>query len=166
VRIEMTLTWNIRGNAFRLIGSWFAFLLYAGAFTPLGLGVAAGAGFLDRTHLVCVQGGEHGSQIVLKHGNKCAMHRHGVVARALTLFAQPVSAANPDHVIQFNSPDTFSRQAEVSVPRPGNFAQPVVGSIEAARGFRHKELPPLGLIRRSLDQCRPPLLLRSTLLLI
>ena len=75
-------------------------LLYAGAASPAGMGLAVVLGSLDCTHHLQVNLGSKGVQIVLHHGQNCTGHRHGGMARALTCFAQRASAANPDHVIE------------------------------------------------------------------
>ena len=111
-------------RALRLIAGWGALFLFVGVSSPLGLGLAALGGSLDRSHRLSVQGDGSGLQLVLQHNRCCAAHRHGVVARTLTLFAKPASATNPDHVIQFSAPDRLSPQAHLSAPTPETFAQP------------------------------------------
>jgi len=121
------LTWN---RALRLTAVWCALLLYGGAFTPLGLGVAALAGSFDDSHHLSVQGRSLGLQLVLQHARNCTHHHHSAVARALTLFARPASATNPDHVIQFSASDSFSRQAQLNAPAPATCEQPDFALIE------------------------------------
>ncbi len=162
----MNLVRNQRSRARRLIAGGCALLLYAGAFTPLGLGVAALAGSFDRSHHLGIHGGAQGMQLVLQHGRNCTGHHHGVVARALTIFARPASATDPDHVIQFSAPDSFSRKAQLAAPAPTAFAQPDFALVEISRTSPREAFlasapthPPPGASRRLL--C-----LRSTLLLI
>lgn len=109
-------------NWLRLAAGWWALLLYACACSPLGLGLAALAGPLDPNHQLLLGAGERVARVVLHHGSPCATHHHGLAARALTLFAQPANAANPDHVLQFSSSDAIKGESETSArqsdPRP------------------------------------------------
>jgi hypothetical protein len=111
-------------RALRLIAGWGALFLFVGVASPLGLGLAALAGALDRSHHLSVQGGRAGLQLVLQHGGCRAAHHHGVLARALTVFARPASATNPDHVIQFRGSDHFSRQVQCRAAAPETPATP------------------------------------------
>ena len=164
--LKMNLARNQRSRASRLIAGGFALLLYAGAFSPLGLGVAALAGSFDRSHHLSIHGGAQGMQLVLQHGRNCTGYHHGVVARALTIFARPTSATNPDHVIQFSAPDSFSRKAHLATPSSTAFAQPDFALVETSR------TPPREAFLSSVPTHPPPcasgqlLCLRSTLLLI
>jgi hypothetical protein len=109
---------NTRRNWPRLTAGWCALLLYAGACSPLGLGLAALVGSLDPNHQLLVGAGERSGRLVLHHGSSGASHHHGVVAHALKLFAQPANAANPDHILQFSSADTLKGQSQASAPQP------------------------------------------------
>ena len=114
----MNFTRNQGRNRRRLAAGCCALLLYAGACSPLGLAVAALVGSLDPNHQLLIGAAERGGRLVLHHGSGCASHRHGLAARALTLFAQPANAANPDHVLQFSSADTLKAQSQASAPHP------------------------------------------------
>ena len=71
------------------------------------MGMLGGAilGSLDQDHHAWFQPGADGLRLVLHHEGNCAQHEHHGVARALTIFAQPASATDPDHVLQFASGD-------------------------------------------------------------
>ena len=124
---------NKGSNWVRLSVGWCALLLYAGACSQLGLGLAALAGSLDPNHQLLIGGGEPGVRLVLHHGSG-ASHHHGLAARALTLFAQPANAATPDHLLQFCSTDTLKGQSQTSAPQPD--------SRYALRVFHGAFLPP------------------------
>jgi len=113
-----------------LTAGCFVLALYLAACSPAGLGLAALLGSFDPSHQVQVHAGERGLAVVLHHGGNCAGHRHGVVARALTCFAQPASAADPDHVIQFSAADSLSRKAQISLPPLAGSAQPALALVE------------------------------------
>jgi hypothetical protein len=114
----MNFTANKGSNWARLIIGWCALLLYAGACSPLGLGLAALAGSLDPNHQLLIGGHEPGVRLVLHHGSRWTSHHHGLAARALTLFAQPANAANRDHILQFSSADTLKGRSQTSAPQP------------------------------------------------
>ena len=113
-----------------LIAGWCALLLYAWVSSPFGLAVGALIGSFDCTHQVKLYAGSQGTQLVLHHDGKWITHRHNPLARALVAFAQPASATNPDHVIQFSTPDSLSQLAQLSVPAPEIFAQPDLALLE------------------------------------
>jgi hypothetical protein len=125
-------------KALRFIAGWCALLLYLGASSPVGLGMAALFGSLDRDHRVAVQAGTAGTRVVLHHERRCVAHHHGVMARALTLFAAPSSTAEADHVLQFSAADSFSRQSQLLAPSPAGFEQPVLAATEVAVWCRHE----------------------------
>lgn len=75
--------------------------LYLALFSPLGVAGVAGLGVLDADHQAFIRTGAGGLRLVLHHQASCARHQHHAVARALTIFAQPASATDPDHVVQF-----------------------------------------------------------------
>jgi hypothetical protein len=77
-------------------------LVYLLSAMPLVPGLTALLATLDRSHHVAVQQTADGLQVVLRHDCVNApAHRHGLVARALTLIAQRPAEGHPDHVIQF-----------------------------------------------------------------
>lgn len=78
-------------------------LLYLGAFSPLGVGGAGLLGLFDSDHEVVLQAGMDKMRVVLHHRGNCLPHQHGPLARTLTLFAQPASATDADHVLQFGA---------------------------------------------------------------
>jgi len=149
-----------------LVAGWCALLLYAGAVSPLGLEVAVLIGAFDRTHHVSLCAGARGVQLVLHHDGNSATHKHGTVARVLTCFAQPASAVDPDHVIQFTTSDNIRQTAQLAAPRPAIFEQPDFAPV--GTGFCEAEKVPF-----SLGSFHPPpkahaqlRCLRSTVLLI
>jgi hypothetical protein len=109
--------------ALLVFGAWSVLALYLVAYLPAGLGIAAFVGSFDRNHQVQVRLGERSLALVLHHGRHCVGHRHGVIARALTRFAQPASATDPDHVIQFSAADSLSRKSQIALMPFPNAAQ-------------------------------------------
>ncbi len=96
-----------------LVAGWLVLALYFLDYSPVGIYAAALAGSFDSTHEARVESGEHGLQLVLHHTHGCIGHHHGVIAKTLTIFAQPATAGSPDHVIQFGSADHFSSPAQM-----------------------------------------------------
>ena len=150
----------------RLLAGWCGLLLYVGAFSPLGMGVTALLGTIDPDHHARFQPGSGGMRLVLHHEGNCSGHQHGVVARALTIFAQPVSNTDPDHVLQFISLNGFTRDSQLIVPA-ANPSEPVIVYF-AESAF----ILPAGSIQ-FIPAARPPpdavcdfLYLRTTVLLI
>jgi hypothetical protein len=149
-----------------LVAGWVTLALYLGVYAPAGLGLAALVGSLDCNHQVQVRSGERGLALVLHHGRNCAGHRHGVIAQALTCFAQPASTTDPDHVIQFGTADTLSPKAQIGLPSfPGSeqsaltlTAVVLVPSADAGRPLARPHAPP--------GECGAACCLRSTILLI
>ncbi|TAL01941.1 MAG: hypothetical protein EPO07_07910 [Verrucomicrobia bacterium] len=127
----MKFTRDNRNSFLRLTAGWSALWLYVAACSPVGLGLAALAGSLDSRHQIFLGAGECGGRLVLHHGNGCAQHQHGLIARALTLFAQPASPSEPDHILQFSSSDNFKSQAETSAPQPNPGELPFGGGLGA-----------------------------------
>lgn len=160
----MNLTRNQCSHWFQLSAGWCALLLYAGACSPLGLGLAALTGTLDPNHQLLIGAGERSVRLVLHHGSRCA-HHHGVAARALTLFAQPANPANPDHILQFSSADALTSQSQISAPQPDS--RSVLLVFHSAEFLPHTPTVLLGVSADSPFQAhaaRP--WLRSTVLLI
>jgi hypothetical protein len=97
-------------------------LLYLFTATPLAPVMFSLLAEADRSHHVAIQQTSQGLQVVLRHDRSgSASHRHGMVARALTVFAQRTAGAQSDHVIQFGSTDTVRRAPAVvaeSAPEP------------------------------------------------
>lgn len=152
--------------ACRTFSGWLGLLLYLGAVSPLGFAVTAFVGKLDPDHHIQFQPGANGMRLVLHHEGNCAGHHHGAVARVLTVFAQPASATDPDHVIQFGTANGLTRQAQFSPPLPVGGEQTIFAPAEI-----------ILLVCTSLEERdvlpRPPprehealLCLRSTVLLI
>jgi len=100
----------------RSLAGWLLLVIFFLIYSPVGICAAAILGSLDSTHDARLQSGEHGLQLVLHHGHSCIGHHHGIVARTLTVFAQPATAGNPDHVIQFGSSSSFSNPPPVLQP--------------------------------------------------
>ena len=109
---------NVRhhAHAFRLFAGLCVLVLYVGAFSPVGLGLTAALGSLDRDHQVNLQSGERGVRVVLHHQEACASHHHGLLARTLNLFAQPATSTEPDHVLQFGAADNVSSPRQLKAP--------------------------------------------------
>lgn len=96
-----------------LVAGWLVLALYFLDYSPVGVFAVALAGSFDSTHEASVESGEHGLQLVLHHTHGCLGHHHGMVARTLTLLAQPATAGNPDHIIQFGSADNFTSPTQI-----------------------------------------------------
>jgi hypothetical protein len=149
-----------------LVGGWGALVLYLAIYAPAGMGLAALVGSFDSNHQVQMRSVERGLALVLHHGRNCAEHRHGVVARALTCLAQPASATDPDHVIQFAATDTLARTGQIALPPLWGFEGPSlvltevvqVSCADNALGFARPRPPP--------GECGLACCLRTTILLI
>ena len=92
---------------------WVVLALYIFDYSPMGIGAAAFTGSFDPNHKIRFQTDGGGLQLVLHHSHGCIGHHHGIIARTLTLFAQPATNANPDHIIQFGSVGQFSSPTQV-----------------------------------------------------
>ena len=80
------------------------YLVFATPLAPVVFSLLAG---LDRSHRVVLQQTSLGVQVVLRHDcSESPVHRHGMLARALTVFAHRTTAPQADHVIQFRSTET------------------------------------------------------------
>jgi len=153
-------------RAFWSFAGWCALVLYAGASSPLGMAGAAVVGSLDPDHHALVQAEPGSARLILHHEPKCVRHQHGAVARALTLFAAPARAGDPDHVLQFRTAASFARPSQLLAPPPGVFALPEFAllppRLRSVRGgfvFAIPTPPPP-------DGCGPLLCVRSTVLRI
>ena len=159
---------NVRPNAhaFRFFAGWCVLAFFVGAASPVGLGLTALLGALDADHEVRLETSDVGSRVVLHHGGNCAGHHHGLVARVLTFFAEPVRAGEPDHVLQFSPADSYARQKQMVGPLSAPFEQVVFPPIESLAWAQREAFlssvptqPPPGATGQR--RC-----LRSTLLLI
>ena len=154
-----------RCSPLRLVAGWCALFVYVSASLPLGIGLAATLGALDKSHHAIVQAQADGLQVVLHHERRGIAHRHGSVARVLTFFAEPTRASQPDHVLQFGAPDSCTRQMQRAAPSLTSSELLAVIAPPAALRFGHDCL-------RLSASTRPPadiggqLHLRSTVLLI
>jgi len=155
-----------RRRALRFVTGWCAVLLYVGASSPAGLGLAAALGGLDRSHRVVVQVWHQRFQVVLHHERRGSAHRHGPVARVLTFFAEPTRANQPDHVLQFGAPDSFARQTQLAAPSLMSSELLAVIAPPAALRFGHVCLRLSATTRPPANVAAQPLHLRSTVLLI
>lgn len=91
-------------KTFRVLTGISVAALYLLVTTPLAPALTALLALADRSHHVAIQQTTEGVTVLLRH--ECAnspIHRHGIVARALTLIAQRTSQGQPDHVIQFSA---------------------------------------------------------------
>jgi len=99
-----------------LVGVSCLLLLYlvtATSLAPVAVTLLAGT---DRSHHVAIQQTSKGLQVVLRHG--CvdpAAHRHGLLAQALTAFAQRAASPQSDHVIQFASTDVLQQTSALVI---------------------------------------------------
>src|SRR5689334_3226943 len=143
------------------------YLVTATALAPALIALLAAS---DRSHQFGVQLSETGLQVVLRH--ECAgslPHRHGWVARTLTLLAQPPTRSDPDHVIPFANA-RLSPRVNVSSAGPDLGKSPSYCDFGAGMGARWGgRLPDLG---GRLEPCPPDgsggslAVLRSTVLLL
>jgi hypothetical protein len=150
----------------RLLAGWCGLLLYVGALSPIGMGAVALLGAIDPDHQVLFQAGAEGARLTLHHEARCTGHHHGAVARVLTLFAQPPSNSNPDHVLQFGAAAGVKRDSQVMLPSANQsgftvivFAEPVAVCVHRPFLFSAAPRPPP-------DEYGQLLALRSTVLLI
>lgn len=88
-------------TTFRLVGGSFVVALYLLTATPLAPMLTAFLAQADRSHHVSIQQKPGGIAVVLRHDCFTPAHRHGFVARTLTVIAQRTTASQPNHVIQF-----------------------------------------------------------------
>jgi len=76
---------------------------------------------------VAIRQTARGLQVVLRH--ECAnspAHRHGIVARTLTLFAQRTTAPESDHIIQFSATDSAPQAPALPVEQTAQSPAPDV----------------------------------------
>ena len=125
--------------------------LYLVTATPLAPALTALLALADGAHQVALQQSAGGVQVVLHHECvRSAAHRHGMVARTLTLFAQRTAGAQLDHVIQFGSANFMSPAPMVAVAP--STQMPALDAFPS--GLCRLEAPSLGLF---LATCpRPP----------
>jgi hypothetical protein len=123
---------QVRGwQAFRFVTGWCGLLIFAGSYSPFGLGTAALVGSLDPAHHAMVYNAGQGAQLVLHHDRNCLHHQHGVAARVLTFFSMPASSVDPDHVIQFGSLESVQEHAQITAPPLTQDARLSLALIEA-----------------------------------
>lgn len=102
-------------------------LLFVLTSTPVAPVFTGFLGALDPNHHVLIRQTAHGLQVVLRHDCfHLPSHHHGLIARALTAFARPATARNPDHVIQFGSTENVQRTPAMAIT-PALQAQVVDG---------------------------------------
>ncbi len=108
-------------HTFRMLAGGCLALLYLLTATPVAPAITVLLAALDRSHQVAMQETANGLQVVLRHGCvNLASHRHGMVARALTLFAQQTTPSQSDHVIQFGAVDRLRQPSTpIMAPVPG-----------------------------------------------
>jgi len=124
------------------------------------------AGSLDSSHEARLQSGEQGLQLVLHHNHGCGGHHHGVMAKALTFFAKPATAGNPDHVIQFSSTNNFCSQTQLLSPTLTQMELPAPDTIEFSIAFSNPNLTVSTSPRPPPHECELLACLRSTVFLI
>jgi hypothetical protein len=98
---------------------WFALVLFAGAYTPVGISASVLLGSFDATHEVQFHGDPGGLQLVLHHGSKCQAPHHSPAAQVLTLFTQPQTSTEQDHVILFGSQAISAAKGQGTLPKTG-----------------------------------------------
>lgn len=154
--------------ALRRVGASCLMLLYLLAGTPLALAVTTLLAMADRSHHVAVQATAEGIQLVLLHDCvNSPTHRHGIVARTLTLMAQRPVEGHPDHVIDFAaSPVSPLASAPAIAPAPDSSANQLLSLCDLCPC-------PAPLAPLAAAHPRPPpdangldLTLRSTVLLL
>ena len=153
-------------SAVRFLAGWCGLLLYLGAFSPLGVGLATLVGSFDPNHQTLVQAGMGGTRLVLHHEQKCTTHHHGFAARTLTLFAEPVRAGQPDHVLQFRAATMISHPTQLSAPAPTTYQPPVAALIQMIARSPNDDSPALVPTHPPPHPSGQPLCRRSTVLLI
>lgn len=150
----------------RLLAGWWALLLYLGAFSPLGVGGAGLLGLFDPDHEVVMQAGRDTMRVVLHHRGNCPPHQHGTVARTLTLFTQPASATDPDHVLQFGATISLLKKSETLAPFTPVGGETIASGAKTASPFAAVTCP-LPLSAHPPPEISARLLcLRSTVLLV
>lgn len=155
-----------RDNALRRLAGWSVLFLYVAAFSPLGFGLTAALGSFDRNHQLSLRTSESGTQVVLHHRQVCATHCHDALARTLTFFAQPASATQPDHVLQFNSTDSVSAPGQIKLAPTAGDAPLAAVSLASILCVRRQSPTVRVPIDAPLDETGALFGLRSTLLLI
>jgi hypothetical protein len=102
----------------RLVGGTGVVLLYLLSATSLAPALTTLLAMLDGSHHVTLQQTACGIRVVLRHDCfNSSTHRHGIIARTLTLVAQRPTQGRPDHVIQFAAVTT-SEQASAPLTVP------------------------------------------------
>jgi hypothetical protein len=111
-----------RGRVLRALGGTGLLLLYLATATPMAAALTALLAAADADHCVAIRQTARGLQVVLRHAcPNSPAHRHGMVARVLTLFAQRTTPAQMDHIILFGATDTVRESPPASV-EPGSCA--------------------------------------------
>lgn len=130
----------------RIFAGWCGLLLYVSAFSPIGLGVTALLGTIDTDHHALFQPGTNGARLVLHHEGDCSSHQHHAIARALSLFAQPASNTDPDHIVQFAGGDGFWIDTQVIIDSGDIIEQPAgsrdMSDFLSGSGVVESLLPP------------------------
>ena len=132
---ERKAVWDSGKNWRRVVGSCLA-CLYILSAAPVAPAFIALLGSADRSHHMALQQTASGIQIVLRHD--CAnffTHRHGAVARALTLLAQRPVAGQPDHVIQFGLSAIADRTLTVATVSGDKRVSKILLSSDFVRSF-------------------------------
>jgi hypothetical protein len=96
----------------RQVAAAFGLLFYLVALSPIGMATVALLGALDSDHQALFKPSVDGLSLVLHHPAKCVPHQHHAIARTLTLFSQPASPTNPDHVVRFASSERLLRDSQ------------------------------------------------------
>ena len=154
--------------ALRRVGASCLMVLYLLAGTPLTLAVTTLLATADRSHHVAVQPTAEGIQLVLRHDCvNSSTHRHGIVARTLTLIAQGPVEGQPDHVIEFAASAVLHQAAAPAIaPAPDSSATGLSSPCELCPCPAPLTSVPATHPRPPADASARLLSLRSTVLLI
>ena len=165
---DMSAGASRRSKTFRLFAGWWALALYVSASSPIGAAATAAIGALDRNHQVTVKAEAGGMCVVLRHRPRCGVHHHGVVARALTVFAHPASATDPDHVLQFNAPIAYAcdSQPQAALPTSERLAHTAILPGVTVAWLSNNDFQAAVLTHAPPGDAGRLLTLRSTVLLI
>ena len=134
---------------------------------PLGTAMLA---WIDGEHRVHLVNQAHGTRIILAHDNqnvrRASTHHHCLASSALVLFAQPLSDAQPDHVLSFqsgNSNSIWERLPAVAAP-----ADTIIGDAHFEEFVSFADSPQPPALRWPESPPDPSVLtvIRSTVFLI
>ena len=143
-------------------------LLYLFGGTPLAPVVFSVFAGIDRSHHVAIRRTGSGIQILLRHDQADSpSHRHGMIARALTVFAQRTPGPPADHVIPFGFTDIVQQTPALQIEPASNLPDPTgVASNDSVFSLADQTFAPATAPRPPPATLGHILLVRSTVLLI